>query len=335
MRRRTSRRSLPTLPVLLVVPTAPRRRNQLPQRPVQPGLRRTLYDVIVESDTPAGRLFDIGLLIAIVGSIIVVAMETLPQFRTDRVWLRRLETAEFVFTGLFGIEYALRLYCSRYPWRYALSFWGLVDLMSFLPTLLVGVGAQRQRSFMILRSIRLLRVFRILKLWRMMRGADELSLAVWQAREKIVVFLTVVLVAITISSTLMYHVEYIEPLPGEQTTPSQFTSIPQAMYWAIVTMTTVGYGDIVPMTTAGKFVAAALILLGYSLIIVPSGFVSAELTSVKQQQAEAAHRKPRAAESDGLAGAGPAEPRICPKCGKGDHADLANYCDYCGTGLHS
>ncbi|WP_235935272.1 ion transporter [Candidatus Laterigemmans baculatus] len=308
-----------------------------PQRPREPGLRRKVYDIIFESDTFAGRLFDIVLLIAIFASIIAVATETLPHVQGKPGWLLGLKIAEFIFAGLFCIEYGLRVYCSRYPWRYVLSFWGVVDLLSFLPALLFGYGAPQQRSFAIIRAVRLLRVFRILKLWRILRGADELSWAVWRAREKIIVFLAVVLVAITISGTLMYHLEYIEPEPGELTTPSRFSSIPQAMYWAIVTMTTVGYGDIVPLTTPGKVVAAALILLGYSLIIVPTGFVSAEITSFKQQQMEAAR---------GRGPYGPYDPqdveptegapiRHCWQCSNEHHAPDANYCDFCGTALPS
>jgi voltage-gated potassium channel len=177
--------------------------------------------------------------------------------------------------------------------RYAFSFWGLIDLLSILPTyaILLGPGGKLY-SFGMIRSVRLLRVFRVLKLWRMMNDADELSDAIWKARNKIIVFLAVVMVAITISGTLMYYIESVIPEiiydarwteVAEDERParevSSFTSIPQSMYWATVTMTTVGYGDITPQTAFGKLLSTILILLGYSLIIVPSGFVTAELTS--------------------------------------------------------
>ena len=271
-----------------------------------------MYEVIFEADTFWGRAFDLGLLVVILASIAVIALETVPSIHNDAVkmdWLRR---AEILFTALFGVEYFCRLLCAKHPVRYATSFWGLIDILSFLPSLVAGMGTPRQGSFVILRSVRLLRVFRILKLWRMMSEADELSRAVWQSRDKIIVFLAVVMVAVTISGTLMYHVEYVEDELGNST--SQFSSIPQSMYWAIVTMTTVGYGDIVPQTTPGKFISAALILLGYSLIIVPTGFVSAELTAQRQgSKAEAS--------------------RVCPHCDKRGHPEDANFCNRCGARL--
>lgn len=184
--------------------------------------------------------------------------------------------------------------------------------MSFLPTVLVGLGHEGGRAFVILRLIRLLRVFRILKLWRLMGEADALGRAVWQARGKIVVFIGVVMVAVTISGTLMYHVEYYEPASGQA--PPGFSSIPQSMYWAIVTMTTVEYGDIVPTTTAGKFISAALILLGYSLIIVPSGFVIAEVSATQ------------------YLGSARTEERSCGHCGRQRHPDAIYYCR-CGETL--
>jgi voltage-gated potassium channel len=282
------------------------------QRPTTPGLRQQLYEIIFEADTFVGRLFDILLLIAILLSVVVVSLETVPAFSGDAQTMRTLSIWEWCFTGLFALEYALRLSCVRHPFRYAFSFWGVIDLLSFLPSLMIGLGSG-ERSFVILRTVRLLRVFRVLKLWRMMREAESLSKAVWHARDKIIVFIGVVLVAVTISGTLMYHVENWEPVAGEP--PSSFTSIPQAMYWAIVTMTTVGYGDIVPTTTVGKFISAALILLGYSLIIVPSGFVIAEVSASQ------------------YLGTDQAGPVTCPRCARRRHAADANYCCRCGERL--
>ena len=290
------------------------------QRPTEVSWRQSAYDIIFEADTSAGRWFDIGLLVAILASITVIALETVPEYQNDQSWMRRLTIAERVLTGLFTVEYVLRLWCTRHPLRYAISFWGIIDLLSILPSFAPLVVGESSSSFVILRSIRLLRVFRVLKLWRMMSDADELSSAIWRARNKVVVFLSVLLVAVTISGTLMYHVEADLPRSkaGEglldSTEPtSQFTSIPQSMYWAIVTMTTVGYGDVVPKTTPGKLIAAALILLGYSLIIVPTGFVSAELST-------------KSAERDEVA----IDDSVCQTCGSQTHRAQARFCDQCG-----
>lgn len=260
-----------------------------------------MFDIIFEADSPAGRWFDILLLVAILASITIVSLETVDRFETSAA----LFIIEWILTFVFTAEYVARLACVRSPLRYATSFWGIVDLLSFLPSYVTPLAGGNSRSFVILRSIRLLRVFRVLKLWRMMDEAEDLSQAVWRAREKIIVFLCVVLVAVTISGTLMYHVESVGA--GDQ---SLFTSIPQAMYWAVVTMTTVGYGDVVPKTSTGKVISAALILLGYSLIIVPSTFVSAEVMK---------------SESTGR--------RKCDACGVTDIRSDATYCYRCGGGL--
>ncbi|MCC9645288.1 ion transporter [Rhodopirellula sp. JC740] len=293
-------------------------RRRLIQRPADPGFRQTLYDVIFEADTPLGRGFDVGLLVAIITSIVLVALETVPEYELQldnesgqpaSSLAKAFWVAEWALTILFTIEYGLRLYCVRHPLKYAFSFWGVVDLLSILPGYLTLYVEYSAKSFVILRSIRLLRVFRVLKLWRMMSQADELADAVWKSREKIIVFLAVVLVAVTISGTLMYQIETV--LMGKYH-ESDFTSIPQAMYWAIVTMTTVGYGDVVPHTTIGKIISAVLILLGYSLIIVPTGFVSAELSG-RGQTATEHHR--------------------CAQCGLMRHRETADYCDRCGHRL--
>ena len=292
-------------------------RRRLVQRPEKPGVRQRVYDVIFEADDAAGRAFDIGLLVAIIASIILVSMETLPELATTEIiegkkaevlplWLT---ATEWFLTVLFTVEYIARLSCVRHPMKYAFSFWGIVDLLSIMPSYASIFLGESGRSFVILRSVRLLRVFRVLKLWRMMSQADELADAIWNSRDKIIVFLAVVLVAVTISGTLMYH---IETVMLDDPRDSDFTSIPQAMYWAIVTMTTVGYGDVVPHTTIGKVISAGLILLGYSLIIVPTGFVSAELS-----QKEPA----------------PRDHHPCPRCGLTSHRSDAVYCFRCGGHL--
>lgn len=304
-------------------------KSRRPQRPDGPDWRVRLHDIIFEHDTPAGWAFDVALLIAIIFSVIAVALETVPSFAMEH--RQALRNIEYFLTGLFTIEYVLRLISARHPLKYAFSFWGIIDLLSILPTYVGLVWTDRSvESFVILRSIRLLRVFRVMKLWRMMKDADELSHAIWSARNKIVVFLTVIMVAVTVSGSLMFFIEsefpvtVIDEQGNEVELETQFTSIPQSMYWAIVTMTTVGYGDVVPRTTPGKIISAALILLGYSLIIVPSGFVSAELTSRRSR------KDIERAEDD--------EENVnssieCEACGQDEHLIGSQYCHECGNSL--
>jgi len=185
--------------------TDPNQRRRQSLRPEGNHFRGTLYDIIFEADTPAGRAFDIGLLVAILASIAIVSLETVPGYTQYPQLITFFNIAEWVLTFLFTIEYGLRLYCVRNPLRYAFSFWGLIDLLSILPSYITYFIGSSSRSFVILRSIRLLRVFRVLKLWRMMNEADELASAIWKVRDKIIVFVAVVLVAVTISGTLMYH----------------------------------------------------------------------------------------------------------------------------------
>ena len=270
--------------------------------------RERLYVIIFEADTRAGQWFDIGLLIAILVSVTVVALETVEPIQ--KKYGDQIVAIEWFFTILFTVEYILRLISVRSPWNYALSFYGIVDLVSFLPSyfLLIDRGT---RSFAVVRSFRLLRVFRILKLFHLTSESDVLATAVWKARSKIVVFLTVVLITVTIAGTAMYEVEKLGDTEDQKA--SQFTSIPESIYWAVVTMTTVGYGDIVPKTTIGKMVSAALILVGYSLIIVPTGFVSAEMADAK-----------RTADISNQA---------CPYCMAEGHRKDAVYCRKCGKPL--
>lgn len=291
-----------------------------------------MHDVIFESDTRSGWIFDVGLLIAILISVFVTSLETVPDIA--KLELPIFHQMEWLLTILFSIEYIARLSCARRPLRYALSFWGIIDVLSILPSyigLLIPEG--QAESFMMLRSIRLLRAFRVLKIWRMVDDAEDLYGAVARAKHKIVVFLMVVLVAVVISGTLMYFVETVVPnviaqrRGLEPSTEVQFESIPEAMYWAIVTMTTVGYGDVVPTTGIGKIIAATLILLGYSLIIVPSSFVGAELKG--NNQGEPASESD---EGDRVAGNLDTAKR-CPRCETLGHRTDAVYCFKCGERL--
>lgn len=274
-----------------------------PQEP-ESGWRNRLYVIIFEADTRLGQAFDVLLLIAILLSICTVSLETVEGFdKEPRASV--LYTVEWVLTILFTAEYIARLICVKKPFRYAFSFFGIIDLLACLPLYLTLFDVKSQ-SLMIVRSIRLLRVFRVLKMMRMLKEAHSLQEAIWKSRDKIFVFVAVVMVAVTISGTLMYQIEH-------STEGSKFKSIPESMYWAVVTMTTVGYGDIVPQTTAGKVISATLILLGYSLIIVPTGFVSAEIQSQRRNR--------------DLTG------RVCPHCMREGHSPDANYCDICGDRL--
>lgn len=274
-------------------------------------VQEKMHEIIFNAHTTQGWLFDMGLLIVIVLSVISNSLETVNGFEKvdglENPWNDALFWASWVFTGLFTIEYALRIYCVKKPWRFIFSFWGIVDLLAILPEyllLLFSSASGHASAFAAIRSLRLLRVFRILNLSWFQREGEDLGNAIWRARGKIVVFIMVVLIIVTIAGTIMYDVE------STFDSESKFTSIPMGIYWAIVTMTTVGFGDIVPKTTAGQFISAILILVGYSLIIVPTGFVSAEVLDRKRRRVISTVS--------------------CPSCLTEDHDDDAVFCKYCG-----
>jgi voltage-gated potassium channel len=246
--------------------------------------RQNLERIIFEADTPAGKRFDLTLLIAILLSVVLVALESDPRLRSQYPSL--FAPLELLFSSLFSLEYLLRLLCSKRPWFYARSFFGLVDLVSSLPTLLT-LGIPAAQSLLIVRVLRLLRVFRILKLGSYLDEAQLLRQALVASRRKITVFLLTIVALVVLIGTLMYVIE------GER---SGFSSIPVGIYWAIVTITTVGYGDVAPITTLGRCVASLVMLLGYSIIAVPTGIVTASLQQVQRE-----HRK-RPADT-------------CPHCG--------------------
>jgi len=247
--------------------------------------RPRLARIIFEADTPAGKRFDLALLIAIVLSVLLVALESDPRLRDEYHSL--FEPLELLFSSLFSLEYLLRLLCSKRPWPYARSFFGLVDLVSSLPPLLT-LGIPAGQSLLIVRVLRLLRVFRILRLGSYLDEAQLLRQALVASRRKISVFLLTIVALVVLIGTLMYVIE------GER---SGFTSIPVGIYWAIVTITTVGYGDVAPVTTLGRFVASLVMLLGYSIIAVPTGIVTASLQEAQREQ--------RQSSTDS-----------CPHCGK-------------------
>ena len=266
------------------------------------------YEIIFEADTPAGKLFDVLLLIVILLSVLVVMCESV-----DAISMRygdHLVGAEWFFTLLFTFEYLVRIVCARRPMRYIFSFYGIVDLLAILPTYLYALPVfETAHRLAVVRALRLLRAFRIFKLAHMLSEATALRQAIWAARAKIAVFLSSVLIAVVIVGSAMH---LIEGRSNPTDPPTGFDSIPEGMYWAIVTMTTVGYGDVSPTTPIGKALAACMMILGYCMIIVPTGIVSAEL----------AH-----------AGSKSLTTQVCPECMAEGHDADALHCKFCGSRL--
>ncbi len=265
--------------------------------------RRRLEQIIFEADTPAGRNFDLGLLIAILLSVVLVVLESDPRFQQR--YEAQLAPLELGFTLLFSLEYLLRLLCADQPLRYARSFFGMVDFLSSLP-LLVGVGLNRSRYLAVIRILRLLRVFRILKLGSYLQEASLLKQALIASRRKILVFLLTIITLVVIIGAMMY---VIEGAAGG------FTSIAVGIYWAIVTITTVGYGDVAPITTLGRIAASAVMLLGYSIIAVPTGIITAEISQATQPGRSTLNRQE------------------CGVCGEAQHPARARHCHRCGGRL--
>ncbi|NNL15786.1 MAG: ion transporter [Flavobacteriaceae bacterium] len=266
--------------------------------------RDKLHEIIYEADTPTGKLFDVLLLIAIIASIIFVMMESVDSI--DTKYHDFLDAAEWVITILFSLEYITRIISVKKPRKYIFSLYGIIDLLSTIPKYLSFflVGSQ---SLVALRALRLLRVFRILKLTRYIGESTNFIRALKVSRAKIAVFLSFVLILCIILGTIMYLVESEEG--------SGFTSIPTSVYWAIVTLTTVGYGDIAPITPFGQFIASIIMILGYGIIAIPTGIVSAEMT--RQEKKEI-----------------PTNTQSCPSCTSQNHRDDADFCHHCGHKLN-
>ncbi|RME67898.1 MAG: ion transporter [Verrucomicrobia bacterium] len=263
--------------------------------------RGRLHEVIFEADTRAGKVFDIALLACIGLSVLAVCLESVRAIRIQ--YGAELRWAEWVFTTLFAVEYILRLVSVRRPWRYAVSFYGIVDLLAILPTY-ASVFVEGTQSLLVIRALRLLRVFRVLKLAQFVTEARMLRAALLASSRKILIFLGAVLVVMLIAGAAMYLIE------GEE---NGFTSIPRGIYWAVVTMTTVGYGDLTPHTVAGQVLSSLLMILGYGIIAVPTGIVS---VSMAQTLRDATHTQ------------------ACPDCGRDGHANDAEFCKYCGAKLY-
>lgn len=266
-------------------------------KPMQ-GWRKRLYVVIFEADTPAGKLFDVLLIAMVLLSVGVVIAHSLPGLPGPRD--RAFRIAEWIFTLLFTVEYMARLACVERPLRYATSVFGIIDLLSVLPSYLAML-APEAGVLIDVRILRLLRVFRVLRLTQYMAESSALVDALVASRRKILVFLSFVLMVVLISGTLMYVIE--GPANG-------YTSIPIAMYWAVTTMTTVGFGDITPKSDIGRMLTSLMMLLGWGILAVPTGIVTAEMTA----------RRPSVP---------PLRP--CEQCGAGRHLADAAYCWNCGT----
>lgn len=265
--------------------------------------RESLNQVIFGTETRAGRAFDLILISMILLSIVVVMLDSIEP--VARQYAETLYWVEWFFTGLFSLEYLLRLLCVRKPWLYMRSFFGVVDVLSIVPTYL-GLLLPGVEYMLTLRVLRLLRIFRILKLSAYLQEAQVLMRALRNSLRKITVFLYVVLTLVVVFGALMYVVEG---------SASGFTSIPKAVYWAIVTITTVGYGDIAPKTPLGQIIASTIMIMGYGIIAVPTGIYSAELMKASKPD--------------------PLDNRACHGCGASAHDYDAHYCKHCGQALPS
>jgi voltage-gated potassium channel len=266
--------------------------------------REQLHEIIFEADTPAGKAFDVALLVVILASVLAVMLETVPSLFLK--YPRFFYYLEWGFTIAFTIEYILRLFCVYRPWKYALSSWGIIDLLAILPTYL-NIFLGGSNYFIVIRGLRLLRVFRIFKLTKFLKESSILVSALRASQPKITLFLFFVIISVINIGSVMYLVEG-GVNPG-------FSSIPHSIYWAIVTLTTVGYGDISPITDVGRFLAAAVMILGYAVLAVPTGFVSSEI--INQQKSHSSTNT-----------------QSCRFCARSGHEDDAVFCKYCGEKLN-
>lgn len=275
-----------------------RRRSNRPRNPI----KERIHEIIFEAETPAGKAFDVALLVLICLSVLAVILESVEELDTH--FHQFFFITEWALTLIFTVEYFLRIYSVYRPYKYITSFYGIIDLLSILPTYLslVFTGSH---YLITIRALRLLRVFRIFKLGRYLGESEVLTTALKSSRRKITVFLGVVLINVIIIGSIMYIVE------GRQN--SGFTNIPRSIYWAIVTITTVGYGDIAPQTALGQFLSAILMIVGYGIIAVPTGIVTSEL---------------REAQRDSTLNT-----RSCNHCSKEGHDSNAEFCKYCGEEL--
>ncbi|MGQ1946325.1 ion transporter [Geofilum sp. OHC36d9] len=260
------------------------------------------YEIIFKADTPWGKRFDIILLSVILISIVLVMIESVPSYQS--LYGEPLRQGEWIITILFTIEYILRIVSSPKPLKYLFSFLGIIDFLAVIPTYL-GLIVPDAQALAVIRAIRLLRIYRILRLYHFLRAGRLLILSLQRSARKILIFMMFVVILVILLGSIMYVIE-----GGE----NGFYSIPLSIYWAVITLTTVGYGDIVPVTALGKFISTFIMLLGYSIIAIPTGIVSVEMSHTFNQP--------------------PEEPQKCPRCGESNHAPGSNFCRICGARLN-
>jgi voltage-gated potassium channel len=265
--------------------------------------KEKLHEIIYEADTPAGKLFDIILLIVILLSVVLVMLESIGSIESK--YANILDILEWVITILFSVEYIARIISVKSPKSYVFSFYGIIDFLSIIPKY-ISLFILGTNSLLALRALRLLRVFRILKLTRFIGESANFGKALKRSRAKIAVFITFVIVLCIILGTIMYLVENEHD--------SGFTSIPRSVYWAIVTLTTVGYGDIAPITSLGQFIASMIMILGYGIIAIPTGIVTSEMTKNEKNLI-------------------PNNTQNCTNCSEDYHQDNAKFCHKCGNNI--
>lgn len=271
--------------------------------------QRNLHEIIYEADTPAGKLFDILLIVFIFLSVINVMLESVQEINDQYGPI--IIAFEWFITIIFTVEYILRLICIKKPMSYALSFFGIIDLLAIMPTYLEFVLESENVHYLaVIRLMRVLRLFRILKLTPYLKEANVLTVALTNSRRKVLIFLSSVLVLVTIFGALIFLIE-------NGSNPA-FSSIPKSVYWAIVTITTVGYGDISPITPFGQFISAVVMMMGYAILAVPTGIVSVELNEAYKKQREIVINT-----------------QSCPSCSKDGHEKDAKFCKHCGHSLNN
>jgi len=273
---------------------------------ISPQRKEDLHEIIFEADTPKGKVFDVALIFLIILSVTIVMLETVKSI--DLKFHTLFKVLEWIFTIIFTIEYILRLHVTRRPMKYATSFFGIIDLVAILPSFLglFLIGSQIE-SLLIIRALRLLRVFRVLKMVSFLRHGKIILVALRQSAPKILVFLFFIVIATVVFGSVMYLIE------GNSN--SKFSSIPESIYWAVVTLTTVGYGDISPTTPLGKFLASCVMIIGYAIIAVPTGIVSSELINANADEDHTSTQ-------------------VCRYCSSEGHHENAKYCNKCGEMLN-
>ena len=267
--------------------------------------RKKLHRIIFATDTPSSKAFDVVLLVVIGLAVVVTMLESVDVI--SREYGQMLRTAEWIFTVLFMLEYSARLYCSNSPLKYALSPFGIIDLLAWIPLWIGLIVDQDAAHYLtVVRILRMLRAFRVFKMWSHLKAGAKLQAALRRSQSTILVFMFFIVTLVTILGSLMYIIE--------GTRNPDFSSIPTSVYWAIITITTVGFGDITPITPFGKIITSMMMLIGYAIIAVPTGIVISALR-------------------DSRADRPPASGRACPECGRDAHGDNARHCWYCGGKL--